>query len=284
MHPAPIALGVYARGFPRDPAVLDRYLRLTGHRPAIVHVFSNWTDATGPFDPALADAITALDAVPMISWQPPAGDLSAVADGEHDHYARAWAAAARGWGGRLLLRFAHEMNGAWIPWRSSPRAFRTAWHRVRAAFAAEGADNVEWVWSPHVRERRTADFEPYFPGADAVDWLALDGYNWGRSQPLSRWRSFDAIFERSYARIVALAPGKPLMLAEVGCAERGGDKAAWIRDAFLSAIPARYPALRSVVWFNANPRGHADWRVESSPASLETWRQVVGSPRYGGAG
>jgi hypothetical protein len=115
-----------------------------------------------------------------------------------------------------------------------------------------------------------------------VEWLALDGYNWGRSQRLSRWRSFDAIFAESYARITALAPGAPLMLAEVGCAERGGDKAAWIRGAFESAIPQRYPALGAVVWFNANPRGHADWRVESSPRSLEAWREVVRSERYGG--
>jgi beta-mannanase len=174
------------------------------------------------------------------------------------------------------------MNGSWIPWRSSPRAFRDAWLRVRGIFAASGADNVEWVWSPHVRGLRASRFEPYFPGADAVEWLALDGYNWGRSQRLSRWRSFDAIFAESHARITALAPDAPLMLAEVGCAEGGGDKAAWIRDAFGAAIPERYPAVRGVVWFNANPPGHADWRVESSPESLDAWRQVVASERYGG--
>jgi beta-mannanase len=268
------------RGYPRDAEVLDRYLRLTGHRPVILHIFRNWTDATATFDPAMADAITALGAVPMISWQPPAGDLSDVASGEHDDYARAWADAARDWGGRLLLRFAHEMNGAWIAWRAQPRTFRDAWLRLRRLFSEQGANNVEWVWSPHVRERRADDFRPCFPGPDAVEWLALDGYNWGRTQSLSRWRSFDAIFERSYRDIVELAPGTPLMIAEIGCAEQGGDKAAWIRDAFLNALPRRYPAVRAVAWFNANPRGHADWRVESSPISLDAWREVVASPTY----
>lgn len=229
------------------------------------------------------EAITALGAVPMVSWQPPAGDLSAVARGEHDAHARAWAAAAAKWGGRLLLRFAHEMNGTWIPWRSEPHTFRDAWHRLRRIFAEQAARNVEWVWSPHVRERRAGDFRPYFPGADAVEWLALDGYNWGRSQPLSRWRGFDAIFERSYRDIVELAPATPLMIAEIGCAEQGGDKSAWIREAFLAALPERYPAARAVAWFNANPPGHADWRVESSPAALEAWRQVVASPAYAGS-
>jgi hypothetical protein len=277
-----IALGVWVRGFPTDPDAVDRYRRLTGHSPAVIHLFRNWTDATGTFDPALADAIAATDAVPMISWQPPAGDLAAGARGEHDAYVQAYAAAVAAWGGRLLLRPAHEMNGEWIPWRSDPAAFREAWHRLRWIFAEEGASNAIWVWSPHVIDRRAADFAPYFPGADAVDWLALDGYNWGRSQRSTRWQSFDAIFADSYRRITDLAPDLPVMLAEIGCAEEGGDKAAWIRDALLDAVPNRYPAVRCVAWFHDAPTGHADWRVDSSPEALTAWREVAADARYEG--
>jgi hypothetical protein len=277
-----IALGAYVRGYPRDPAALDRYLRLTGHAPAIIHVFRNWTDTTAAFDPAMADAIAKLGAVPMISWQPPAGDLADVVRGQHDDHARAYADGIAAWGGRLLLRFAHEMNGEWIPWRTDGATFRAAWHRLHEIFRASGADNAEWVWSPHVRDRRASDFAPFFPGIEAVDWVALDGYNWGRSQSSSRWRGFDAIFGRSYRQLVALAPDRPLMLAEIGCAEDGGDKAAWIRDALLTTVPRRYPAVRAVVWFHANPPGHANWRVDSSPAALAAWREVVASPAYAG--
>ena len=280
--PRPIALGAWVRGFPTDPDSMDRYRRLTGHEPAVVHLFRNWTDATGTFDPVLADGIVATGAVPMISWQPPAGDLAAVARGERDAYIRAYAAAVAAWAGRLLLRPAHEMNGEWIPWRSDPGSFRDAWHRLRAIFAEEGATNAAWVWSPHVIDRRAADFAPFFPGADVVDWLALDGYNWGRSHRSSRWRSFDAIFADSYRRITALGPAKPVMLAEIGCAEEGGDKAAWIRGALLDAVPARYAAVRAVVWFHDAPAGHADWRIDSSPAAQQAWREVVRSPAYAG--
>jgi hypothetical protein len=280
---ARIALGVYHRDFPSDLGALDRFRRLTGHAPAIVHVFRNWGGATRTFDPALADAMTAAGAVPMVSWQPPAGDLASVAGGADDGYARACAAAVADWGGRLLLRFAHEMNGEWIPWRSDPAAFRAAWHRLHAIFREAGAANVAWVWSPHVVDRRAADFEPFFPGADVVDWLALDGYNWGRSHRSTRWRSFEAIFAESYHRIVALAPGSPVMLAEIGCAEEGGNKAAWIRDALLRSVPKGCPAVRSVVWFHADPPGHANWRVDSSPGALEAWRDVVRHPSMRGA-
>ena len=70
------------------------------------------------------------------------------------------------------------------------------------------------------------------------------------------------------------------MLAEVGCANRGGDKASWMRDALLDAVPNRYPAIRAVVWFNQNRPDHADWRVDSSPEALRAWQQAATDPRY----
>jgi Glycosyl hydrolase family 26 len=279
---APVAIGAYVRGYPRDPSALDRYATMAGHWPAIVHVFRNWTDATRDFDPALADEVTTSGAALMISWQPPAGSLEAIAAGKHDAYVRDYARATRAWDGRLLLRFAHEMNGEWIPWLADPAVYRGAWRHLRAIFDEEGADTVAWVWSPHVRDSRAAPFEPYFPGADVVDWLALDGYNWGRTQSGSRWQTFDDVFAGSYRELVALAGDKPVMLAEIGCAGEGGDKAAWIRETFLDAIPNRYPAVRAVAWFHDNPAGHADWRVDSSADALDAWREVTGHPRYAG--
>jgi hypothetical protein len=249
----------------------------------MVHVFRNWTDATREFDRSLAEQVRTGGSTLMVSWQPPAGSIADIAAGQHDAYARAYARALRAWGGGLLLRFAHEMNGEWIPWRDEPAHYRAAWQRLHAIFDDEGADAVAWVWSPHVRDARAVPFEGYYPGDDVVDWLALDGYNWGRSQSDSSWLTFDDIFGASYRDLVRLAPGKPIMLAEIGCAEEGGDKGSWIRDSFLGAIPAGYPACHAVAWFHAYPHGHADWRIDSSPASLEAWREVAGSPLYSGA-
>jgi beta-mannanase len=275
-----VAMGAYVRGYPRDPAALERYADLVGRWPAIVHVFRNWTDDTRDFDASLADQVTNSGAALMISWQPPAGDLRPIADGLADDYVRSYARAVAAWGGPLLIRFGHEMNGQWIPWRSSPEAFTGAWRRLHAAFAAGGAANVRWVWSPHVPDARADRFEAYYPGHDVVGWVALDGYNWGRSQPDTRWQSFEEIFADAYRDLGTLAPGKPIMLAEIGCTDEGGDKAAWLRETFMDAIPARFPAVRAVAWFHANPPGHADWRVDSSPAALEAWREVVRSPHY----
>ena len=38
-----------------------------------------------------------------------------------------------------------------------------------------GADNVAFVWCPGISRSRQLGL-PYFPGADAVDWIGIDGY------------------------------------------------------------------------------------------------------------
>jgi hypothetical protein len=277
-----IALGVWVPGLP-EASVLDRYTELTGHLPAIVHWWSNWQRSSRNFDTVAAEAIRRRGAIPMISWEPWHG-LAAINRGELDGYARDFARSIVAYGGPLLLRFGHEMNGRWITWGDDAAAYRSAWRRLRRILADEGARQAAWVWSPHVVDRNAGRFESYYPGDDEVDWLALDGYNWGRTGRGRRWQTFDQIFASGYEAIIALSPSKPLMLAEIGCAEEGGDKAAWIRDAFLEAIPDRYPAVRAVVWFNEDKQGHADWRVESSSASLAAWRDVVADPRYAPTG
>ena len=68
-------------------------------------------------------------------------------------------------------------------------------------------------------------FGDYFPGTEEVDWVGLDGYNWGTNREWSGWQSFREIFSEAYDLLTQLAPEKPFMIAEVGCAEEGGDKA-----------------------------------------------------------
>ena len=86
-------------------------------------------------------------------------------------------------------------------------------------------------------------------------------------------------FRTAYATITALST-KPVIVAETGSSETGGDKAAWIEESFFRTIPEQMPRVAAVIWFNdAKER---DWRVNSSQASLEAWRRVVASTLYGG--
>ena len=234
----------------------------------------------GDFAARPLEVATKNGAIPMISWEPWPGPLRPIVVGERDAYIRRYATAAASFGAPLLLRFAHEMNLRGIPWSGSAELYRSAYQRVHAIFGAAGARNVRFVWSPYVQGPNATQFVRYYPGDAHVDWLALDGYNWGRQRLRNRWASFDAIFAESYRAMLDLAPEKPLMLAEVSCADRGGDKASWMRDSLLEAIPNRYPAIRAVVWFNQNRLDHADWRVDSSPEALHVWREAAADPRY----
>jgi beta-mannanase len=114
--------------------------------------------------------------------------------------------------------------------------------------------------------------EGYFPGEAQIDWLALDIYN--HATQGACWHSFTRAFAEPYGRICDLAPGKPVMIAEIGCAEAGGDKAAWIREA-LQALSEKYKRVEVLVWFNVNKE--CDWRIESSPEALGAFRKEAQS-------
>jgi beta-mannanase len=115
------------------------------------------------------------------------------------------------------------------------------------------------VWSPvagHVRAEQ-------YPGARLVDVVGLSGFVAGKSVFHGRWRSFATMFGPSLDAVHALAPGKPVSLAEIAAAQAGGNKAAWIGQMFREI--QRRPYIRSIVWFNV--RKEADWRIESSRAA-----------------
>jgi hypothetical protein len=290
----PVALGVAIDGFPGNPAILDGFASLIGTMPRIVHWFQKWTDpysfyATG------AEQLRARGAMPLISWAPTAGttvdpqwSLSSIIDGRHDAYIHQWTHAAAAWGHPVYVRLMYEMNGNWNAWgygvngNTAPQ-FVAAWRHIVDIARAEGATNIRWVWSPNAEFGSTpplGTLAPFYPGDAYVDWVGLDGYNFGTSKfPTGPWQSFSQVLGQSYVDITALT-SKPLMIGETGCVEQGGDKAAWITATFADLLSAM-PRLRAVVWFSKN-LPPADYRVDSSPAALSAYRAVARSTAFAG--
>ena len=278
----PIALGVTVSG-DVDQSLVDTYTGLAGRAPQTVMWYQSWAEPL--YWSSQRTSIDALNVTPLITWDPlnanggiPLADITA---GVYDSYLRSSASLAKQWNRPLEIRLAHEMNltdSGFGPNVASPSAFVAAWKHVVDVFRAQGVTNVSWVWSPNVDCNGGCPFDAYFPGDDYVDVVALDGYNYSSTsgQP---WLSFDQVFRNSYDDITALST-KPVMIAETSSAEAGGDKAAWIRQAFLTDIPAHYPRISSVIWFDRIKE--TDWRVNSSDSSLAAWRDVVASSLYGG--
>jgi beta-mannanase len=289
-----LALGAYIVNAPGDPSQIDAFTGMVGVAPGIVMWYQDWvTTGNSGFDPIKMNAAATRGAMPMITWEPwdaaggpnqPAYSLSAIITGAHDTFVRQWARDAVAWGKPLYLKFAHEMNGNWYPWAANVNGntaaqYSAMWTHVHAIFRHEGATNVRWVWSPNIAYPGSTPFAQVYPGDKMVDWVGLDGYNFGTSQSWSQWTSFADVFGPSYDSVARIA-SKPILIGETASSELGGDKATWIMQGLLRDLPARFPRLRAVVWFDQDKE--TDWRVNSSSASLAAFRTVAASPTYRG--
>ena len=241
-----------------------------GRRLDVAQWFMNWSHT---WDEQLVRTAARGGRLPLIAWQPKGLDVGRIAAGELDIYLLSWAAGARAYGEPLYLRPFPEMNGNWVDWNGDPEGLKTAWRRMTGIFREAGASEVRWVWSPNVNDQPRSEanrLEHYYPGADVVDVLALDGYNWGTVRSWSDWRSFETIFAEAYARVTALGEQR-VWITETACAEQGGDKAAWVRAMFASRA---FPKVEAIVWFDENKE--ADWRINSSGAALTAFRETLG--------
>jgi beta-mannanase len=177
------------------------------------------------------------------------------------------------------------MNGDWYPWSevrngNSAGQYVAAWRHVHDIFAAVGATNVSWVWSPNTTYAGSIPLSRLYPGGAYVDWVGIDTYNWGSNPARGGWQSFAQGVTPTYDTVAALAPEKPMMLPEVGSTESGGSKAAWITDA-LTSIPTAFPRIRAVVWFNWDVE--MDWSIESSKSAQTAFATGIASPVYTGS-
>lgn len=194
-----------------------------------------------------------------------------------------WSAPA--WGKPVLVRIMHEMTGRWYDWAggpgntqgNTPESCIAAWRHVSRLFSIQ-APNVQLVWCPSVIMPGIGDLRDFYPGTAYVDYLGLDGYNWGSPSSNPMWSSFAQIFQESYAQLTSLGP-QPVIICEIGCSELGGNKAQWIADLAVSA--PTLARLAGLCWFNRAASG-GDWRVESSAESLAAFQQLAALPVFGG--
>lgn len=290
-----IALGAYILDAPSDPSKIDAYAKVTGAMPHIVMWYQAWESQFGAFNPQAADVVRSHGAMPVISWEPwtgrtndPDWALSTIVGGKHDRYIHEWTRAVAAWGHPIYVRPMYEMNGYWTAWGAGVNGNTTdeyvrAWRHIVDIARAEGAANIRWVWAPNIDadNPKMASLASVYPGDDDVDWVGLDGFNWGTSRLTTSWRDVSTTFRHSIDEVRALT-AKPLMIAEIGSSELGGDKAAWITDGFAQ-IMTDLPEVEAVTWFNGiDPRWDVDWRVQSSASSTAAFRAVATSDAFSG--
>lgn len=278
------------------PERLQELEKNVGKKMAIAHIYRGW-DALS--DLSLISDLRVLDSKnwrPMISVNPYFFDnckstgatlYKTISLGNCDVFLTSAANNLRSFGKPLFLRFAWEMNSEGMEWgiirsKDSADDFIGAWRRIYSILRNGGASNVLMVFSPNVGSLNTVPIETLYPGDAYTDWVALDGYNWGTTQSWSTWQSFSQVFSSSYKQITAIAPSKPLMIAEVNSTDQGGDKALWYSDMLLSQIPKKFQQIGALVFYNEDrtSKEHVNWLVDVTSESLNAFKAGIHSESY----
>jgi beta-mannanase len=274
---------------------LATYEKDAGKNTSIILSYQAWGDASNDFPADWTSTVRKQGAIPMITWEPwktvaypqgndePTYSLKNISDGKFDAYITQWAQEAKAWRDPFFLRFAPEMNGNWTPWSEGVNGneagdFVKAWQHVHDIFTANGVTNATWVWCPNIENtNESAPLSEFYPGNAYVDWTAMDGFNWGTTSQYNTWLTFSQVFGSTYDDIQAITT-KPMIISEISTVEEGGDKAAWITDAYSVELPTHFPNVRGIVWFNQITQ--EDWRIESSLAAQAAFAQAIKASNY----
>jgi len=230
------------------------------------------------FNPGEAKALKKAGIVPMIGWEPfdplnkknlKGYSLQHIVDGDFDTLIENWADALRAFDAPIMMRFAHEMNGAWYPWGvdlngNTPALYIEAWRHVHDIFTSRGADNVAWVWSPNiVRENSKYELKVFYPGDDYVDIMGLVGYG------ISDKDTYDSVFGPSIAQLKAISTKKILITETAGSALLK-NREAWIKS-FFDGL-SKDPQIMGYYWFQKNKR--KPWVIKT-PADAASYSTAV---------
>lgn len=269
--------------------------------PAAYAIWVDWGDL-GPDAPRttmpLLSTLMAMDArgvCPVIFWQPvgpgnatiPFADIVA---GAWDGYIDAFATAAAAFGGRIIVRFAHEGNGDWFPWAigkggnttaNARAAHRYVHDRVRAV-----APEADFLWCPNAPKPGMPDLADLYPGNAWCELVGFDQYQWSGSKgldPVELWRpSIKAIKDVSGGT-------KPIVIGETGVRSSGNAdhadfRRAWLRDGFRAA-QREWGILAAILYFDVDVRNidEPDWRINSVPNLKAAWRGLMADPMFQGS-
>lgn len=274
---------------------IKKFQKNIDRKIALVNIYSEWSYLSNP------DLLTKLNNlskegwVPIISANPFFFEkcpdegknlYKTIASGACDEFLKEASQNLANYKNPLMFRFAWEMNLPQMYWGvqkvgSTPEDFVIAWRRFYEISKQSGAENIIWVLSFNTSHSGTVPYKDLYPGDDYVDWVAIDGYNWGAGHDFGGWASFDGTFKHSYKELTDITD-KPVMLSEVNSSPDGGDKAAWLSDMLTVQLTERYDKVRAIVFFNENKtEGESvDWRLEKSKKYLEAVQEGLKEDIY----
>ncbi|HEY3397789.1 MAG TPA: glycosyl hydrolase [Armatimonadota bacterium] len=269
-------LGAYVQLDPVVKGDLAAFEKLVG-RPH--YSYLRYVGYGEPFPHRWAQEVVARGGIPQIAWEPNNG----LAEVQEDAYLRGWAEAARHLGAPVLLRYASEMNGNWMPYSGKPDEYIRKWRLVYRVMH-ETAPNVVMIWCPFGTPR--SNIPLYYPGDDYVDWVGINIYavvynNGDPKQPAE-----DTQLDQLRFVYNLYAERKPIAVCEYAATHFCSASKQCTTDfalknmrEFYEALPKLFPRVMFVSWFSveasADGLAHNDYAVTTDPAVLNLYRELI---------
>ena len=244
---------------------IDAFAAEVGGLPAIAGAYAD-LKVNAVRLKAFLDAVHAKGCVPYLTFDPKDFSNTDVAsqyayttqipEGVFDTNLKEVAGVLRDFGHPVVFRFAQEMNGNWYAYSGvfagantdadangmpdGPQRYIAAWRYVHALFAAEGANQLVWVFSPNAESYPNSAWNApfaYYPGSAYVDWVAVDVYEHpdqklqGLASLLDPFYNTMGLFWEAHAGDTAYAL-RPFGLSEFGTARTdSSEKSEWYAGA-----------------------------------------------------
>ncbi len=256
---------------------LNRFKASFGKNPDLVMIFLDWERF---IEPEIITEVYKRGSFLVITWEPwdasskEGIDYRGLLLGRYDKYISDFALSLKDIGQEVMVRFAHEQNGDWYPWsgkRVGKDTYIALCRYIKGIFDKNDVKNVKWVFSVNWEDIPEDNyFLDYYPGDDYVDYIGIDGYNWGKSERWSKWMEFKDIFLKRYLEIVNNTP-KPVLITEFSTSSSGGDKAKWIRQAFREIDSM--DRIHGIILFNLDKE--ADWGFKEGTPGFAALKELV---------
>jgi len=260
-------LGVFEPGAPPGYVPIAEFTQVAGRQPNLLGYYSGWA---GTFDTSFAEMLYRHKIIPFVQIDPTDASVAAIAAGTYDVWLRTYADSIADFGHAVVIGFGHEMNARWYTWgytHVAPSTFVAAWRHIVTLFRSEGADNVTWLWTLQADEPGTGPVASWWPGAQYVTWVGLDGYYRYPSD------TFASVFGVTIDQVRAFTD-RPILLSETAVGPAAGQFAK-IQNLFQGM--ATYNTL-GLVWFDKAQHGgisHQDWRIEDNLQAQASFRLGV---------
>jgi hypothetical protein len=279
-------VGLYpgGKGIMGSPANAEQAF---GKKHAIYLTYTHWrqmyTKTNSVFPVAYAEQVARLGGALQIGWEP----MNGLDDVQDDEYVRQFAREANAFGIPILLRYACEMNGDWVPWNGDPKKYIEKFRMIHDIMAEE-APNVAMVWSPNFLPRGNID--DYYPGDDYVDWVGFSLYiipfSHGKLKLGGNPIDYLKPLYDKYSR-------KPIMVSEGAVSfysyQLNKDYTRWGVGQlanFYAYMPRMLPQLKAITYFDLDKRStnydnqNNNYDLHDKPDMLNAYIKLTSAPYF----